>query len=692
MLALRARKYVLSKLFVQLQSLMSSTILPPVKPEHYRPDIDGLRAIAIVSVVLFHTFPNWLPGGFVGVDVFFVISGYLISTIIFRAVSRGTFSVSDFYARRIRRIFPALTFLLLGVMFLGALMLTPEEFKDLGKQVIYGSVFGENIYLIRHSGGYWDTATEMKPLMHLWTLAVEEQYYIFYPLLCWLLWKLKKGILPILCLLWCISFGLDIYLSHTSPTLAFFSLHTRFWELCTGCILAALVSSNLTYQKAIKRTQVRLFKTIVGASSEEFFIKSKGFGSWVGLALILAGIAFATGEEKFRSLLILLPVIGTALVIVCKESWINRKILSSGPFVFIGLISYTWYLWHWPLLSISRNVEGGELPNYVICFLLLIAGFLLSVFSYFIIETPVRKLAISKKLTISLSTCVIGCALFGTLILAFQGLPIRLGGAAVASRSVSNTFPKRDEYAKDKYGCPKNLDFCWAPQNSKPTIALVGDSHAHHLASGFQKNMNKPFLLIGQGGTLPVRDLISLRYEKPSKNPLMGQVLDIVNSDPTIKTVILGARWGAFVNSKKGSYELLRYKSENKLLALDHLLTQTVEELVRNKKKVVLLLDVPTLPINPKNCLKSRPFQKGVGRCSFFESQKKTNDDQINEMIRNVAKKYPSVFVVDASKAICQEGICTIGDGKTIFYGDDNHLTDAGSEIVAKKILEKVKL
>ena len=142
----------------------------------------------------------------------------------------------DFYARRIRRIFPALAFLLLGVILLGSLFLTPEEFKNLGKQTIYGSAFGENIFLIRHSGGYWDTATEMKPLMHLWTLAVEEQYYIFYPLLCWILWKVKKRVLPVLCVLWLGSFGFDLYQSQTSSIVAFFSLHTRFWELCT-CLL-----------------------------------------------------------------------------------------------------------------------------------------------------------------------------------------------------------------------------------------------------------------------------------------------------------------------------------------------------------------------------------------------------------------------------------------------------------------------
>lgn len=668
---------------------MSSLILPPVKPEHYRPDIDGLRAIAIISVVLFHTFPNWLPGGFLGVDVFFVISGYLISTIIFRAFDKGKFSFSDFYARRIRRIFPALSFLLIGVMVLGALMLTPEEFKDLGKQVIYGSAFGENIYLIRHSGGYWDTATEMKPLMHLWTLAVEEQYYIFYPLLCWLLWKLKKGILLALCLLWCVSFGLDIYQSLSSPILAFFSLHTRFWELCTGCILAALVSPSLNYQKAITNIKARLVSKLGGRSSRDCLTKVNAFGSWAGFALILAGVAFANGEEKLRPLLILLPVIGTVLIIVCKESWLNKKVLSSGPFVFVGLISYTWYLWHWPLLSIARNIEGGELPGYLTCFLLLSIGFLLSIFSYFVIETPIRKKAISKKLTVSLSMCIVGCATIGTLILMSQGLPSRLGEAAVASRSVSNTFPNKDKYAQTKYGCPKNLDFCWAPKNSQPTISLVGDSHAHHLAFGLQKNMNEPFLLIGHGGTPPVRDLISLRYEKASNNPLMGQALDIVNKDPQIRTVILSARWDGFVNSKKGSYEVLGYKNENNLTTLSHLLTQTVEELIRNKKRVILLLDVPQLPINPKNCLKSRPFQKAAGICSFPEDKKKANDDQINEVIRKVAKKYPSMEVIDPSKAICNEGRCTIGDGHVIYYRDDNHLTDIGSDLVAKQILHE---
>lgn len=670
---------------------MLSLILPPVKPQHYRPDIDGLRAIAIVSVVLFHTFPTMLPGGFVGVDVFFVISGYLISTIIFRAFDKGSFSFLDFYARRIRRIFPALSLLLFGVILLGAFALTPEEFKNLGKQVIYGSAFGENIFLIRHSGGYWDTATEMKPLMHLWTLAVEEQYYIFYPFLCWILWKLKRGVLPTLCLLWIVSFGFDIYQSQSSPIIAFFSLHTRFWELCTGCILAAFSTSREYKGKLKSIIYSNLNRLTIMTRSTLFPRKFNEFGSLLGLGLIVAGITFASGEEKLRSLLLLLPVFGTVLIISFRDSWLNKKILSSAPFVFIGLISYTWYLWHWPLLSIARNMNGGKLPSYWICFLLLLIGLLLSLFSYFIIETPIRRKKITKKISISLTACVVCCALLGLSVQGADGFPSRLGDDAATARSSSNTFPKRNEYAQIKYGCPKNLDFCWAPEGSLPSIALIGDSHAHHLAFGLRKNLNKPFVLLGQLGTPPVKKLISLNYEKAGKKPLMEEVLDTVIEDRNIKTVILSARWNQFVNYKKELYQLSGYKNDDSLITLEHLLSESIEELVRNKKNVIVLLDTPQIFLDPKNCVKSRPIQLKSGSCNFKEDLKRINEDKINEMILRVVKKYPSVKVVNASKGVCKEGICFVGDGKSLYYYDNNHLTNLGSDLVAKAVLKQLK-
>ena len=323
--------------------------------------------------------------------------------------------------------------------------------------------------------------------------------------------------------------------------------------------------------------------------------------------------------------------------------------------------------------------------------MLLLIGLLLSLFSYFIIETPIRKKKNTKKLSFSLTGCVVCCALLGLSVQGADGFPSRLGDAAATARSSSNTFPKESKYAQEKYDCPKDLEFCWAPDNSHPTIALIGDSHAHHLAFGLQKNLNKPFLLLGQLGTPPVRSLIALNHEKVGKRPLMEEVLDIVNTDRNIKTVILSARWNQFVNYKKELYQLSGYKNDDNLLTLEHLLSQSLEELVQHKKKVIVLLDTPQIFIDPKNCVKSRPIQWKPEVCSFREDLKRTKEDKINEMILRVTKKYPSVTVLDASRGVCYQGTCTIGDGKSLYYYDNNHLTNLGSDLVVKALLKQVK-
>ena len=197
----------------------------------YRPDVDGMRALAILSVLIFHAYPSTLPGGFVGVDIFFVISGYLISSIIFRGLTLGTFSFFDFYARRVRRIFPAVTVVILGSFLLGFFFLTPYELEDLIRESPYAAFFLENWRLYVTTGGYWETATELKPFMHFWSLGVEEQYYIFYPLICFLLWKVSaKRFLASLVFMLLVSLGLCLYDTANEPVRAFYSLLTRFWE------------------------------------------------------------------------------------------------------------------------------------------------------------------------------------------------------------------------------------------------------------------------------------------------------------------------------------------------------------------------------------------------------------------------------------------------------------------------------
>ena len=313
----------------------------------YRPDVDGMRALAILSVLFFHAFPESLPGGFVGVDIFFVISGYLISSIIFRGLTLGSFSFFDFYARRVRRIFPAVTAVLLGSFLLGFYLLSPEELQDLVRESPYAAFFLENWRLYVTTGGYWETATELKPFMHFWSLGVEEQYYIFYPLICFLLWKVsaKRFLLSLLVML-TISLVLCLYDTYNDPVRAFYSLHSRFWELLIGGVLAYV------------ELQWPQYKEKFGLVSKDSLISA------LGVALILLSIIFFEEGKDFPGWRAIFPTLGSVLIIAAgSEAWLNKYLFSNRIAVFIGLISYPLYLWHWPFISIFINNLAGDTPQ-----------------------------------------------------------------------------------------------------------------------------------------------------------------------------------------------------------------------------------------------------------------------------------------------------------------------------------------
>ena len=272
----------------------------------YRADVDGMRALAILAVLFFHAYPTSVPGGFIGVDIFFVISGYLISSIIFRGLTLGTFSFFDFYARRVRRIFPAVTVVLVSSFILGFYFLTPYELVELVEESPYAAFFLENWRLYVTTGGYWETATELQPFMHFWSLGVEEQYYILYPLICFLLWKLSaKWFLASLLFMLFVSFGLCLYDTQHDPVRAFYSLHSRFWELLIGGVLAYVELKWPEYKKRCGSQQtVNNILSIVGIGliiyALSFFEEGANFPGWralfptVGSVLIIAGGAKLT--------------------------------------------------------------------------------------------------------------------------------------------------------------------------------------------------------------------------------------------------------------------------------------------------------------------------------------------------------------------------------------------------------------
>lgn len=366
----------------------------------YRPDIDGLRAIAVSSVVAFHAFPNSMKGGFIGVDIFFVISGYLISSIILKNLKSGTFSFTEFYARRAKRIFPALAIVLCSSLIFGWLALLPEELNQLGRHVIAGAGFVSNLVLWNESG-YFDNSADTKPLLHLWSLGVEEQFYIFWPLALWLAWRKSFNIFWLTALAAFSSFALNATEIKQDPVATFYSPLTRFWELLCGTILAwysldrqensageKKPSSNLAYRFFTWHHSINGITAIPNALSI------------AGLTLLLYGFSKINKELSFPGYWSLIPVLGAVLIISAgQKAWINRTILSSKPFVWIGLISFPLYLWHWPILSYGRIIYF-DLPPLKFRVAAVAASVILAWITVKFVEKPFRFSAKNSNLKV----------------------------------------------------------------------------------------------------------------------------------------------------------------------------------------------------------------------------------------------------------------------------------------------------
>lgn len=391
----------------------------------YRPDIDGLRAIAVMSVIGFHAFPSLFQGGFIGVDIFFVISGFLISGIIFENLDKGEFTFSEFYARRIRRIFPALLLVMGACLIFGWFSLLTDEFKQLGKHAAGGASFISN-FLLWQESGYFDNSAETKPLLHLWSLAIEEQFYIIWPLLLWFTWKRKFNFLAITLLIAAGSFYLNISNVLIDPVATFYSPLTRFWELMCGGLLAWIayyktetisnlkkIADNLSLFSVLRDKEAATPKALVNLSA------------FTGTTLLAIGFLTITKDSHFPGMWALAPVIGATLLIFAgPEAWINKKLLSTKLLVWLGLISYPLYLWHWPLLSFARIVEN-DIPSRSVRIGAVFISIVLAWLTMKYVEKPFRYG--NHKIRLKVITL---CALM--VALGFSGLLVNHAGTSVA--------------------------------------------------------------------------------------------------------------------------------------------------------------------------------------------------------------------------------------------------------------------
>jgi peptidoglycan/LPS O-acetylase OafA/YrhL len=359
----------------------------------YRREIDGLRALAVVPVILSHTGIEMFSGGFVGVDVFFVISGYLITTIILAELEQEKFSIVNFYERRARRILPALFVIMLVSFVLGYFLLMPDEFKNLGQSFVATSLFSNNV-LLGITSGYWDLASEFKPLLHTWSLGVEEQFYVIVPILLLIFWKIgRTSIVYLLWSIFFISLLFAVWFVNISPKWSFYLLPTRAWEICIGA-LAAIYSIN--YSLAIEK------------------FKYSGFLSLIGLLLIIFSIFVFDSSVLSPGLLLLIPTFGAVLLIIfCRHNSIAFSVLGNKVMVFLGLLSYSLYLWHQPIFAFLRAYSDKHPSSF--SFLALIPlVFLLSYITWKYVESPFRnKLVIGRNLVLSYS--VLGTVVFVTI-------------------------------------------------------------------------------------------------------------------------------------------------------------------------------------------------------------------------------------------------------------------------------------
>lgn len=355
----------------------------------YRPDIDGLRAIAVLAVVLFHAFPSSLRGGFIGVDIFFVISGFLISTIIYENIKNETFSFRDFYSRRVRRIFPALLVVISVTFLFGFFILSADEFNQLGKLVAAGIGFVANLVLWSESG-YFDAATETKPLLHLWSLGIEEQFYIIWPLLLIFAWNKKINLLLVTIFILFLSFTLNIFNIKTDPVGTFYSPVTRVWELLFGSLLAWIMVFKKDNFFIITTNINKFLSKIKFFSNAEEKNLFSNILSCTGILLFIIGFIGITKESTFPGFWALVPVLGTFLVIMAgPQAWINEKILSHKIPVWFGLISFPLYLWHWPLLSYGR-IYYDNIPPKGFRLIAILLSILLAWLTVKYIEKPFR--------------------------------------------------------------------------------------------------------------------------------------------------------------------------------------------------------------------------------------------------------------------------------------------------------------
>jgi peptidoglycan/LPS O-acetylase OafA/YrhL len=632
----------------------STANLPQQKTANYRPDIDGLRALAVVPVVLFHA-KLGCPGGFVGVDIFFVISGYLISSLILKELASGTFSLLAFWERRIRRILPALAVVVFAVLVAARILFFPADFKLLGESVVAQAILLSNVFFYRQwnlGDGYFGTAADAMPLLHTWTLAVEEQFYLFFPLLLLALTRFRKGsTLAIACVAIC-SFIISIIGIHSAPAAAFYLLPARAWELLLGVLLAM--------------TRARI--ATAGPASEA--------AGWLGIGLIGYAISFYNAETPFPGWAAVPPCLGATLIIYSSESRpsLIGRILSWKPLVFIGLISYSLYLWHWPILVFSKfwDMENADL-RVRLRVILVLASIAVAILSWKFVETPFRKRRMAQKRThifafaAATGTAMLIAAFF---VIASQGMPSRFSRRSLSYINTRKHWAFRNEATLNQAQTGQFPELGAGDSKQPVFVVLWGDSHAMSLAPVLDelcRNYDRRGVEATHSATGPIIGYINpANFSLGADSiPFNQAVLDYITRQH-VRNIVIAGFWNAYL-----SYESARPK----LLA-------TVRAAMNTGGRVYVVKDVPLQDQGvPWYTAIAALKDRDVNHMGITPQLHEALNSSCAETFQQISRMGATVLD-PAGYFLNSDGLYGLVRNDRILYVDYQHLTVEGSEIL----------
>lgn len=611
----------------------------------YRSDIDGLRALAVLPVLLFHAGFSLFSGGFVGVDVFFVISGYLITTILIDDIENKQFSLIHFYERRARRILPALFVVMAVSILFSWYIMTPDEMRKFTQSLVAVSFFASNILFWTRTD-YFDIASEEEPLLHTWSLAVEEQYYLFFPFLLLVLWRYgAKNAFSLLFVLSLLSLGLSEWGWRNFPSANFFLAPSRVWELFSGSLAAIFI-----YQRGVIRNDVL---------------------SLLGITAVLTAIFTYDESTPFPSFFTLLPVVGVVLVILfTSESSYLYKILSLRPLIGLGLISYSAYLWHQPIFAFSRIYDSSEASSFYMIVLIVIT-LCIATFSWKYVEKPFRN----RNLVSSKKVFFIGAGVAFSLLIGI-GLSGHFG---LFQPKVSSTY-------NDEYG-GQNSPWVDIGKISSANFLLYGDSHAKQYYSALAKEFGVG-ALIAESACLSLPQLINQYKKQTSERKecinLASRLFSVLDTNP-VPLVIIGQRWDKSLYDLQ-TKSLIGRTSEEGFQIFEERFKLFLDKF--KTSKVLVIGNVPSAYVASANMRKGMIACLAIDRGSCPKSYARALREgaELNAKIKAIIQTYPNVIFYDPAEALCDSTECYIVKGDRLLYSDHAHLTKDGASIVAANL------